>query len=66
MGPVGRVPSNFGDHGDQVYLVPQLLQLAVILHWALWKASPDLLAKFKGRKPKRKKSSEGMRKTWVE
>jgi len=22
MGPVGRAPSNFGDHGDQVYLVP--------------------------------------------
>ena len=21
MGPVGRVPSNCGDHGDQVYLV---------------------------------------------
>ena len=22
MGPVGRVPSNFGNHGDLVYLVP--------------------------------------------
>ena len=22
MAPAGRVPSNFGDHGDQVYLVP--------------------------------------------
>jgi len=22
MGPVGRVPSNFGDCGDQVYFVP--------------------------------------------
>jgi len=22
MGPVGRVPSNFGDNGDEVYLVP--------------------------------------------
>ena len=22
MGPVGRVASNFGDHGDRVYLVP--------------------------------------------
>jgi len=22
MGPVGRVPSNFGEPGDQVYLVP--------------------------------------------
>jgi len=22
MGPVGRVPANFGDYGDQVYLAP--------------------------------------------
>jgi len=30
MGPVGRVPSNFGDRGDQVYLVPvQLLSVFV-------------------------------------
>ena len=31
MGPVGRVPSNFGDRGDQlIWSSPQLLQLAVV------------------------------------
>ena len=29
MGPVGRVPPNFEGCGDQDYLVPQLLQVAV-------------------------------------
>ena len=29
MGPVGRVPPNFEGRGDQEYLPPQLLQLAV-------------------------------------
>jgi len=54
MGPVGRVPSNFGDHGDQVYLVPQL---AVIFRRALWEVcsvSTDLLAEFKGKRKKRR------------
>ena len=53
MGPVGRVPSNFGDNGDRVYLVPQL---AVIFRRALWvcSASTDLLAEFKGKRKKRR------------
>jgi len=60
MGAVGRIPSNSGDHGDQVYLVTvQLLQLAVIFHWTLWEAysaSPDL-DKFMRQGKKLKKNS---------
>ena len=33
MGHVGRVPTNFGDNRNQVYLVPQLKQLAVTIRW---------------------------------
>ena len=57
VGPVGRVPSNFGDHWDRVYFGPlQLLQLAAIFRCALWEALTDLLAEFKG---EGKKSREG-------
>ena len=43
MGPVGRVPSKFGDYGDHAYLVPSnFCNYFVIFRWALWKA------KFKG------------------
>jgi len=62
MGSVGRVPYNFGDHGDRVYLVPQL---AVIFRRALWEVcsvSTDLLAEFK----EEKSAGEGMGETWVE
>ena len=53
------VPSNFGDHRDQVYLVPQLLQLAVFFSLAIVGSlgcSPVILARFKG---KRKKIDKG-------
>ena len=51
MGPAGRVPSNFGDHGDQVYFVPSDLQLAVTFSLReVCVNSPDVLAKFKGRR----------------
>ena len=43
MGPVGRVSSNIGDHGDQVYLVP-----SNYCNWLSFEISPDLLAEFKG------------------
>ena len=53
MGPVGRVPSNFGDRGDQVYnrvFGPlQILQLAVIFSLAFWKG----LDQFKGERERR-------------
>jgi len=43
MGPMGRVPSNFGDYGDQVYLVPSnFCNNFGYFCWALWEA------KFKG------------------
>jgi len=39
MGPVGRVPSNFGDHGDQVYLVPSNFCIWLSFWcWAIWEA----------------------------
>jgi len=47
--PMRRVPSNFGDHGDQVYLVPSNLQLAVVISLGTagsLQCSPDFLAKF--------------------
>jgi len=41
---VGRVPSDFGDHGDLVYLVTS--NWLTFIRWALWEASSDLLAEF--------------------
>ena len=38
-GPVGRVPSNFGDNGDQVYSVPSnFCNWLSFFCWALWEA----------------------------
>ena len=66
--PVGRVPSNFGDHGDQVYFSPlQLLQLAAVFRCALWEAynaSTDPLSQFKGRK--KEENEREWVETWVE
>jgi len=54
MGPAGRVPSNFGDHGDQVYFVPSdFCNWLSLFRWAVREVcvnSPDVLAKFKGRR----------------
>jgi len=54
IGPVRRVSSNFGDHWDQVYLVPpNFCNWLSFFRWALWEAysaSPDLFAKFKWRR----------------
>ena len=51
---VGRVPSNFGDNGDQVYLVPSnFYNRLSFFRWALWEnysASQDLLAKLQERR----------------
>jgi len=51
MEPVGRVPSNFGDHGDQVYLVPSnfcpWLPFCRCALWETYSASTDLSAEFK-------------------
>jgi len=51
MGPIGRVPCNFGERGDQVYFGPvQLLRLAIIFagvnafHGLRGSASPVLTA----------------------
>ena len=45
MGPVGRVPSNSGDHGDQVYLVVSNFYnwLPFSLGTVLWEAYSILL-----------------------
>ena len=49
---VGRVPSNFGDYGNQVYLVPSNFSIrSSSCPWALWEAysaSQDLRSTFKG------------------
>jgi len=52
MGPVGRVPSNFGDHGDQVYLVPSNFcsWLSFIAGHCGKLASPESLAEFNGKR----------------
>jgi len=50
MGPVGRVPSNFGERGDQVYLVV-ILRLVVIFagqHGEPRALPTNLLAGIKG------------------
>jgi len=51
MGPVGRITSNFENHGDQVYLVPcDFCNCVLFIRWAVsdaCSASPDLLAEFK-------------------
>jgi len=36
MRPVGRAPSNFGDHGDQVYLVPFNVANCLSLIFIAW------------------------------
>ena len=58
MGPVGRVPSNFGDHEDQLYLIPSSFcnWLPFCRGKVLWEA--DLLSKVKSR-GEGKKSREG-------
>jgi len=43
-----RVPSNFGDHGDQVYLVPDNF-----CNWLSFHGSQELLAELKGRRKER-------------
>jgi len=60
-GPAGRVPSSFGDHGDQVYICPlQLLQVTAVFALgsvrSLTNPAPNLLATFKGGE---KRSREG-------
>jgi len=57
MGPVRRVPSNFGDPVEILWTkrisFHPTLQLAIMIRWALWEAysaSPDLFAKFKERR----------------
>ena len=63
MGPVGRIPFNFGDRGAPSVFSPlQLLQLVTILRCALrkaYRASRDFLAEFKG-------EGKELGKTWVE
>jgi len=47
---VGRVPSNFGDHGDQVHLAPSNFCNRLSFFPFAYSAPPDLLAKFVGRR----------------
>ena len=65
MGSVGRVPSNLGDHGDQVYSVPSnFCNWNSFLLLEADSASADLLAEFKGR-GKEEESGKEMGETWV-
>ena len=61
-GPVGRVPSNFGDHGDRVYLVCSKLcnwlsfffaEDSAKLRCTVLFLSPDHLAEFNGETERR-------------
>ena len=72
MEPAGRVPSNFGDYRDQVYLV-RSATFATGCHFPLGTlgnlqhiASPDILAKYKGRSEKARRVGKGTGETWVE
>jgi len=56
-GPVGRVPSDFGDHGD--HLVP-----SNVCNWPSIQHSPDLPAEFKGRR-KEDYGRKGTGETWA-
>ena len=64
MGPVGCVPSNFGHHGDQVYLALQPLQLAVVFFAGHYAKLTDLLAKCLREKETR--VGKEMGETWVD
>ena len=48
MGPVGRVPSNCGCHGDQVYLAGPILSVffALIVHSELKSVHPGFPVAF--------------------
>jgi len=41
MGSVRRVPSNFGDHGDQMYLLRPTFTTGCHFRWALWEAPEE-------------------------
>jgi len=64
MGPVGCVPSNFGHHGDQVYLPPNLCNGCRRTLCEAYSASADLLAKCLREKETR--VGKEMGETWVE
>jgi len=63
---MGRVPSNFGDHGTEcIWSSPTS---ATGCRWAVWEAygaSADLLAEFK-RIDRKKSVGKGMGETWIE
>ena len=55
--PVGCVRSNFGDNGDQLYLVPSnFSNWLSFLRWAMWKADQTSWLDLRG---EGKKSMEG-------
>jgi len=49
-GPVGRVTSNLGDNGDQLYLVPSNFCSWLSFFFAGQCSKPDFLAEFNGRR----------------
>jgi len=60
MGPVGRAPSNFGDHEDQVYLVASnFCNWLSFFRWALWQAYSAFQTSLLNLRGEGKKSREG-------
>ena len=47
--PKGRVPSNYGDHGEQVYLVPSnFCNWLPFFLWAVWEEDQTSLLNLRG------------------